>query len=516
MTGALPPRDTRWSLAVWVVSIAAVVRGVFAALLPAFPDEAYYWSWSRHLADGYFDHPPIGALLIRFGDGVLGVFGLSNTPIAIRVGTIVVGWLAALATIATARRLAGDAAALRASVILSVLPLAAAGLVLATPDAPVLAAIAATLYCVVRALESAVGSAASTRWWTLAGIALGLGFDSKYTSIFVPVAVVLAVAARPELRARLREPGPYIACVVATLLFVPVLAWNARHGWTSFRFQLHHGLSAPSGSALLAAWHHEGDLFGGQAGLASPILFVMLGMAVWRGLVGSDARGARFVLAVVSAFSFAFFVYSAVRQRVEPNWPSPAYIPAVILLAALPLSARGQRWLNAGVVLGAVLSLAIYAQAIAPVLPIAPPKDPIARAFGWDDASRRARAAADAASAASHSSTWMGGDRYQEAAELALHDSLGRRTFATNLAGRPNEYDLWPRFPDLASRGDNLVLLLDDTREPHATVRALTPYFDAVVRGDSVVLRRAGSAVATRRLWTLFGWRGGWPADTLR
>jgi len=58
-------RDTRWSRALYIVTIAAIIRLVFAALIPIFPDEAYYWDWSRHLAAGYFDHPPMIALLIR-------------------------------------------------------------------------------------------------------------------------------------------------------------------------------------------------------------------------------------------------------------------------------------------------------------------------------------------------------------------------------------------------------------------------------------------------------------------
>ena len=96
-----------------------------------------------------------------------------------------------------------------------------------------------------------VGSSGSLRWWIATGVALGVAFSSKYTSILLPVAVVVAVVVRRELRARLREPGPYVACVVAALVFIPVLVWNANHGWISFVFQLRHGLSAPQGSALV-------------------------------------------------------------------------------------------------------------------------------------------------------------------------------------------------------------------------------------------------------------------------
>ena len=142
---------------------------------------------------------------------------------------------------------------------------------------------------------------------------------------------------------------------------------------------------------------------------------------------------------------------------------------------------------------------------------MAPARDPIARAFGWDELARAADSAARAATAASGATTWMGGDRYQEAAELALHVESHPTTFALNLAGRANQYDLWPRFPDRAHGGDNLLLVLDDSDKPPAPIEQLAPFFAALRRGDRVVLRRAGREIAARRLWLLVGWVGAWP-----
>lgn len=496
-------RDSRWTRALFIVTIAAFVRLAFAVAIPVFPDEAYYWMWSRHLASGYFDHPPAIALLIRVsGD---------STPLGVRFGTLISGFVAALATIAIARRLGGGRAALRAAVVITVLPLAAAGLILATPDSPLLATTAISLYCLVRALHEPIRSRNSFLWWVATGAALGAAFASKYTSIFLPLAVFIAVLVRPRLRARLREPGPYVACVIATLVFSPVLIWNSHHQWISFLFQVRHGLSAPQGSALIAAWKHEGDFFGGQAGLVSPILFVLLAIATGRSLL-RRAGDTQFVLAMVALISFLFFVYSALRQRVEPNWPAPAYIPAIVLLAITSSKRIAKKWFNGGVILAAAMSVLIYAQAIEPVLPIPAAKDPIARAFGWSELAAAVDSAASVARTTTPGTTWLGGDRYQEASELALLIPSHPITFATNLSGRANQYDLWPGFSKLAHQGDNLLLVLDDSDEPHAAVRLLLPYFAGARRGDLVVLRRGAATIGTRRLWLLLGWRGGWPA----
>ena len=503
--------DRRWHVALVVIGVAALVRLAFAALIPVFPDEAYYWDWSRRLAAGYFDHPPGIAFVIRLGSEIAAPFGVATTAFGLRLGAAVAAFVASLFTVMTARHIAGSRAALRSALVMAVLPLSAAGLVLSTPDVPVLAAEAVALYCVVRALDSDVGSRGSFAWWTATGLALGAAFASKYTSIFLPVGAVLAIAWRPSLRARFREPGPYVACIVATLVFLPVLRWNADHAWISFFYQVKHGLAASEGSALRAAWRHEGDFFGGQAGLITPILFVLFAVSAWSALKSaSDDR--RFVFAVVALLTFAFFTYSAMRQRVEPNWPSPAYIPAIILVATHDWNPRGARWLAGGIVLAAIVSVVVYAQSITPVLPLTPTRDPIARAFGWRELATSAVNEAEATSAETGKRTWLGGDRYQEAAELAFWSRGHPTTFATNFAGRPNQYDLWPRFPDRAQPGDNLVLILDNTEELHTALRALRPYFQSEDRGMIVPMMRGPGLISTRRIWTLVGWRGGWPS----
>jgi hypothetical protein len=509
-----PSRERRlWRAAVLVTWLATLVRLLFAIRLPLFPDETYYWEWSRHLAGGYFDHPPMIALLIAASPGV-------------RFWSVVAGGVAGLATSAIARRIGGGEAAVRAAVVLAVMPLVASGLVLATPDSPLLAASAVGLYCVVRAVQSPVRSDSALRWWSAAGIALGLAFASKYTSILLPVTVTAAVLLRPSLRARLREPGPYLACLLATFVFLPVLQWNAAHDWISFRFQLQHGLGAPNGSAI----KRELDLIGGQLGLVSPILFALMAGAVWRTL-RRPVDDARFLLAVVAVGSWVFFVYSATRRSVEANWPAPSYVPGVALLAAVATTAGYQRWLRRGVALAAVLVGVLYLHALTPILPIPARRDPLARNEGWDGVARRMDQAKetinrryDPGSDVSYhhrdgGTIHFGAARYQDVSELAYHlgeEPFGPRgwpkVFCTCLTGRRNQYELWPGFAEVAKPGDALILLLDESESAPPTVTALTPYFSSVRRSLAAPLLRGDEVVSTRRIWILEGYRGGWPA----
>ncbi|HEX7977795.1 MAG TPA: hypothetical protein VF461_04290, partial [Gemmatimonadaceae bacterium] len=83
--------ERAWRAAVVVIVAAWLVRLAFAARLPLFPDETYYWDWSRRLAGGYFDHPPMIAVLIRAGTALAGVLGAAPSPLAVRFFPVLAG-----------------------------------------------------------------------------------------------------------------------------------------------------------------------------------------------------------------------------------------------------------------------------------------------------------------------------------------------------------------------------------------------------------------------------------------
>jgi 4-amino-4-deoxy-L-arabinose transferase-like glycosyltransferase len=49
------------------LSIWGILNLLQAGLTTLNNDEAYYWMYSKHLAWGFFDHPPMIALMIRIG-----------------------------------------------------------------------------------------------------------------------------------------------------------------------------------------------------------------------------------------------------------------------------------------------------------------------------------------------------------------------------------------------------------------------------------------------------------------
>ncbi|NUQ21849.1 MAG: glycosyltransferase family 39 protein, partial [Gemmatimonadaceae bacterium] len=497
------------ALAIAALALGVVMRAVVATRTPLFPDEASYWEWSRRLAAGYFDHPPVVAWMIAAGTGLAG-----TSPLGVRLATLVAGALTTVVVTALAWRLGGARAGLGAALILLCMPLSALGLLLATTDTPALLGVALAMLAIVLALEEG-DDRRSTAWWLAAGAAFGFGLLSKFTVGIVGAAVGCAMLIRPSLRARLGRPAPWLAALVALLVATPVLWWNAGHGWIAFRFQLAHGLGRPRHGSIAG---RELALLGSELVLASPLLFALLAIAVWSAVRGRDDRekespldDARFLLGTTAVLVVGFFVYGAMRKPAEANWPAPAFAAAVPLLAASPRLAAG-RWWRAALASGALIVALVFVQLLDPMLPVAARHDPVARSAGWDQLAERAGAAVRAAEL--HSDPWLASDRYQDAAELAFATTTHPVVFALNLGGRANQYDLWPSFAERAHRGDALVAVLDTGAAGRQVETRLAPFFASADPGERVALRRGGDTVTVRQLWTFTDWRGGWPGRT--
>ena len=498
-------RAARQALA--ILAGTTLLRLVVGAIVPLFPDETYYWDWSRTLASGYFDHPPIIALLIRAGTAIFG-----DTALGVRFFPILAGTGAALGLMQSARVMAGDDAANLATRVFVCLPLATVGLVLATPDAPMLCAAAWTMYAVIRALRPG-DIPRSLDWWVLAGICAGLAMASKYTAVLLPAALALAFVSHPRLQNKFGEPGPWLAVLVASLVMAPVLWWNAAHDWVSFRFQLGHGFGDPKGGAL-GLVNRELELIAGQIGLVSPILIYFLVRAIKRSM-DPTPDGVRLALGVVSACCLVFFLFSATRRSVEANWPAIAWLPAVVLLATEPMETwRAERWLKHGLALGAVLSLVVYAHVLYPILPIPAPRDQIAKAFGWEllaDRLEKRRQFLTSRASFGTGDFFFAAERYQDASEIAFHLPGHPPVFSLNLVGRSNQYDLRPAFRDRAPVGATMLLVLDDETNEPRVIRKLTCCFRRIDQGEMVALVRNDAVSAKKRLWLLSGWNGDWP-----
>ncbi len=306
-----------------------VLRLVSAAYTPLTFDEAYYWTWSKHLAGGYYDHPPGVAVLIRLGTLIAG-----DTELGVRLVSILLALPMSFAVYRSAEMLFGGLrVAATATILLNVTLMAAVGTMIVTPDAPLLVASSFVLFCLAKVLATGRGG-----WWLAVGVAVGAALLSKYTALFFGPAILIWLIAVPKLRRWLLSPWPYLGGVVAFAIFSPVILWNADHQWISFIKQL--------GRARIQDFtlRYIGELIPTQIAFATPLVFILGAMglyALWKRSAGASA--ARVLIISMFWTITLYFVWHSLHGRVEANWFGPVY-PAFAIAAAV--AGNLTRWGN--------------------------------------------------------------------------------------------------------------------------------------------------------------------------
>jgi 4-amino-4-deoxy-L-arabinose transferase-like glycosyltransferase len=303
------------------------LRLVAAAWTPLTFDEAYYWMWSKHLAGGYYDHPPGVAIVIRLGTMIAG-----DTELGVRLVSILLALPMSWAVYRAAAILFGSRqVAATATILLNVTLMAAVGTLIVTPDAPLLIASSFVLFFLAKVLETGRGA-----WWLAAGVAVGAALVSKYTALFFGPAILIWLVAVPKLRRWLISPWPYFGGLVALAMFAPVILWNADHQWVSFIKQI--------GRARIEDFHPAfiGELIPTQIAFATPLVWILGAMGLYALLKrDAGALAARVLISATLWTIVAYFVWHSLHARVEANWFAPVY-PAFAISAAV--AAHLTRW----------------------------------------------------------------------------------------------------------------------------------------------------------------------------
>lgn len=361
--GVRPARPLiRPSAALAAVAGLIGARLVMAALLPLSADEAYYWLWSRHLAAGYYDHPPGIAFVIRFGTLLLG-----DTELGVRLGGILLSILATWFVWRTAELVLKDAGrAGLAALLFNLTLMIGVEMLAATPDTLSVSATAGFLFFLAKAQDSGNG-----RWWLGAGVLAGLGLLAKYSGFFVGLGALLWLLASARARPFLKAPWPWIGGLLALVIFLPNLWWQTQHDWMTFAFQF----GRVTGGHLTGRYLAE--FLGAQLGLATPFILILMISGAVRARVPADAR---FLLLCLAAPAVIYFLIHALHDRVQGNWPAFLY-PMLAILAADAFAHDAKGWTSRlAIPVAAVILIAAYLQASMGLLPLK--SDPLARLLG--------------------------------------------------------------------------------------------------------------------------------------
>ena len=380
-----------WRGVIALVAAMTVMRLIYASLIDLRTDEAYYWTWSKENVLSFLDHPPMIAWFIRFGTAIFG-----DTNLGVRFAGVLAMLVTQLLLADIVRRVTND---VRAVVLAVLMPEAALyyGLLMAkvSPDVAMIPFAVAMLWALVR-----LSGSGDARWWLAAGLFAGLALLSKFTIIMLLPAVA-AFMLVPAWRWRwLRSPWPWLAALIAVVVFLPVLIWNGEHDWASFRFQFVRAAATHDFSLRTV-----GDFIGIQFGLVGfvllPVVLSGVALTAWRGYRRRDA--VPILLSTCVIVPFGYFFWKSTTLRVGDTWPMflwPAgFAAAAINIAMLPregwpawMIKSTISWANIAVTTGIAFVVLVFLYSVAAPWNFIGRADPIGGEAGYQPVAARAEA----------------------------------------------------------------------------------------------------------------------------
>jgi len=283
----------------FILTFVNLIQATFTELLP---DEAYYYMYSTRLAFGYFDHPPMIALLIKIGEF------FTHSQFGVRVIPVLMNTATAYIMFKTCKP---KDVQLFIFCYLNFIAFQALGF-LAVPDIPLLFFTACFFYLYQQFLKCQ-----SWKIVLLLSFCAAALIYSKYHGILVIGFVVLS-----NLKLFLNYKF-YVIILLALLLLLPHIMWQINNDFPSIKYHL--GYRFDGGVSLENIFGY----IGGQLAFIGPVGVWCLLKCNYK-IKNKD----KFDVAVLfTALGFlVFFLASSFNGRIEANWTAAAFIPFIILV----------------------------------------------------------------------------------------------------------------------------------------------------------------------------------------
>jgi hypothetical protein len=285
----------------------AILSLLQARFTPINSDEAYYWMYSRYLDWGYFDHPPMIALMIKIG------YIFFNNELGVRLVGILFQLLSfyLIWCMVDSDLKKNKKNVLLLILIISSLPIFNIFGFIATPDSPLLFFTALFLF-IYRKFDL------NNNWKNtlFLGIVMAAIMYSKYHGALL---IILVIISNLKL---LRNPKFYIAGVLALILFMPHIYWQYSNDFPSIKYHL---VDRVAGFHLKNVIEYFLNVLATHNPLVLPVVIYLMFRV--RHLSSFE----RTLYFIFIGF-FTFFFISSFRYHVEPQWTAVASIPIVIIL----------------------------------------------------------------------------------------------------------------------------------------------------------------------------------------
>ncbi len=393
-------RNIYFYLLVWFI-----INLLQASFTELFHDEAYYWMYSQQLDWGYFDHPPLIALLVRLGTALFpGELGARFFMVVMSTGTLFLIYK----LIPSEKRKAELYFLLIASIILVH---SHVGGFIVVPDIPLIFFTALFFYLYKKYLEK------DTLWMAiLIGVCISMMFYSKYHGLLI---VIFTLASDIKI---LKRKSIWIAVPVIAVLMLPHLFWQIENNFPTFKYHL-------SGRSRAFEINDLWNYLYSQVLIAGPLTAILL---IYHALVKQPANQFQRTLKFNLIGFWSFFFLTSFRGHVEPHWTSPAFI-ALIILSYLHIQAaeKAKKWLFYLGIPSIVVFLLFRLLIIVNFFPMKVTQ----RVHGWDNW-------AETIAKKSNGLPVIFKDKYQYPSKYTFYTGNFAHTL-NSVFYRKNQYDLW-------------------------------------------------------------------------
>ncbi|PRY03950.1 dolichyl-phosphate-mannose-protein mannosyltransferase [Pontibacter ummariensis] len=329
-----------------------LIRLLTAQSMGLMPQDAYYYYYGEHIALSYYDHPPMIAYLLR---SFTELFGKSEEVIKLADFTVTAFSLLAFYFLAkqflSARKAMLTLLLLGSTIMITNLS------IVSLPDVPLVLFWTLSLLLLYKAIFTEKGY-----YWAMAGVSIGLSFNSKYTAVFLLGGLVLFLLASQEHRRLLFSRKLLLTLVFFTVTISPVVIWNLQNDLASFRFQ------SSSRFSTIAALNLSPKYFFGNIGLQllllMPVFFVAMFAVFWKlskkaFIRRSLPNSKTLFLLCFSLPIVAFFFALSTVYLVKSNWLMPAYIATAILVGMYLMEKQLKYHLGISIVLHVILLIQV-------------------------------------------------------------------------------------------------------------------------------------------------------------
>jgi hypothetical protein len=336
-----------WSGLSVVLAVQAAVLVAMAPFYGPHRDELYFASAGQRLAWGYPDQPSFTPLMARLATEIA-----PSSLVVLRVPALLAALGLTLLAAHAARVFGGE----RRAQVLAAVVVAASAVVVATGHRLNTAVFDTLAQAAVVVLVAQSVVERRPRLWVAAGLAAGVGLNNKHAVVIVMGAVLVAVATDPAARRVLRTRWPWLGGLVAMLLWLPNLAWQARHDWPAF--------------ALSADIAEEYGGFDGRIALLveAAVMFSPLVFLVWVAGLRLLLRSAGERTTRVPAVTFSVVTGAFLVTGGKGYYLAGVIVPLIAAGCVRLAERRAGRVVGAGAVLAA--SAVVAWPALVPVLPL--------------------------------------------------------------------------------------------------------------------------------------------------